>query len=411
MDHGQLTTDDKPSVSWFLPGKVDFERHNAEVREVWEAYRAGRPIRVPVTVSGSIRNLFQNPEVNDTGYTFEDFFRNPEAQIRCQLSFWRWVLNHWIADREMGTPPGGWQVVVDFQNSYEAGWMGCPLRCSGNDVPDTLEILKQHKERLYDLEPPDTLRGNLLGRAMEFFEAMQERCPRMEFEGAPVLAPRTIPGEGTDGPFDLAYKMRGATQLCLDMYDDPGYVHALMTFITDNIVRRMKAIREWRWEREPDAPDRGEYKRAGWWFADDACALLSEAQYREFVFPYHKRIVKTFSRGPISMHLCGDASRHFVFMKEQLGVGSFDTGFPIDFGEVREVLGLDVEVRGGPTIMLLKDGRPAAIRNDVRRICASGIMSGGRFVLREANNLAPGTPIENVVAFYEAGKEFGRYSY
>jgi len=36
-------------------------------------------------------------------------------------------------------------------------------------------------------------------------------------------------------------------------------------------------------------------------------------------------------------------------------------------------------------------------------------MEGGRFILREANNLAPCTPVENVVAFYQAGKEFGRY--
>jgi hypothetical protein len=36
-------------------------------------------------------------------------------------------------------------------------------------------------------------------------------------------------------------------------------------------------------------------------------------------------------------------------------------------------------------------------------------MAGGRFILREANNLAPGTPIANVVAFYEAAKEFGQY--
>jgi hypothetical protein len=36
-------------------------------------------------------------------------------------------------------------------------------------------------------------------------------------------------------------------------------------------------------------------------------------------------------------------------------------------------------------------------------------MKGGRFVLREANNLAPCTPVENITAMYEAGKEFGVY--
>jgi uroporphyrinogen-III decarboxylase len=36
-------------------------------------------------------------------------------------------------------------------------------------------------------------------------------------------------------------------------------------------------------------------------------------------------------------------------------------------------------------------------------------MRGGKFILREGNNLAPGTPIENVAAMYEACKKFGPY--
>jgi len=34
----------------------------------------------------------------------------------------------------------------------------------------------------------------------------------------------------------------------------------------------------------------------------------------------------------------------------------------------------------------------------------------GRFVLREANNMSPGIPVENINAMYRAAKEFGVYS-
>ncbi|HOL66375.1 MAG TPA: uroporphyrinogen decarboxylase family protein [bacterium] len=348
--------------------------------------------------------------MNTTGFTFEDFFTNPEAQITCQLVYQKWVRCNLLCDQMMGPPEKGWQLSVDFQNSYEAGWMGCPLRFFGNQVPDTEPILSENKEKLYDLEPPDPLKGNLLGRAMEFFEYMQERCPKMEFEGRPVLPPVTIPGEGTDGPFDLAYKLRGAANLCLDMMEDPDYYHDLMNFVTTNIIHRMKAIRKWRWSRNPKASDYGRFRMPHFGFADDAVALLSLSQYREFVFPYHKRLVEEFSDGgPVSIHLCGNASHLFPFLKEQLRVMAFDTGFPIDFGSLRKKLGPEVQISGGPTIMLLKDGSPEEVRKEVKRICQSGIMEGGRFILREANNLAPGTPVENVVAMYRAGKEFGRY--
>ena len=53
--------------------KIDFQKHNDEVKAVWDAFHKRKPFRVPVIVGGSIRNLFSNPEVNKTGYTFEDW--------------------------------------------------------------------------------------------------------------------------------------------------------------------------------------------------------------------------------------------------------------------------------------------------------------------------------------------------
>jgi uroporphyrinogen-III decarboxylase len=397
-------------MAYTLMQQIDSQEHNEEVRRVWDAYSKRQPYRVPVSVSGSIRNLFGNPAINDTAYTFEDFFNSPEAQIACQLAYQRWQRYNLLCDREMGPPTRGWQIAIDFQNSYEAAWMGCPFVFHGNDVPDTREILKEDKRRLYHLKPPDPpWSGTLLARALEFFEYMQAHCPQREFEGCPVLPPTALPGEGTDGPFDLAYKLRGATEVCIDMLEDPGYFHDLMTFLTDHIIERIKALRQWRWKRFPGCPDEGQFRRP-YGFADDAIALISAEQYERFVFPYHCRLVEAFSDGgPTSVHLCGDATRHFRFLRDRLRVRSFDTGFPVDFGALRRDLGPDIEIYGGPTVMLLKNGSPAAIREEVRRVCSSGIMEGGRFVLREANNLAPCTPVANVVAFYEAGKEFGRY--
>jgi uroporphyrinogen-III decarboxylase len=46
---------------------------------------------------------------------------------------------------------------------------------------------------------------------------------------------------------------------------------------------------------------------------------------------------------------------------------------------------------------------------ECKRILESGIAEGGRFILREANNLSPRTPVENVAAMYEAGTKYGRH--
>jgi len=81
----------------------------------------------------------------------------------------------------------------------------------------------------------------------------------------------------------------------------------------------------------------------------------------------------------------------------------------VDHGRLRRELGPEVQIGGGPTVMLLKSGPVEAIRAEVRRICGSGVMEGGRFILIAANNMAPETPLEHVTAMYEAAKEFGKY--
>jgi hypothetical protein len=397
-------------MAWHLTDPLDIPAHNAAVDQVWEAYRAGRPTRVPVSVGGSIRNYIQNPALNDTGYTFEDFFEDPEAQVRCQLEYQHWCRHHLLCDRPMGLPEAGWQLSVDFQNSLDAGFLGCPLLYRGNAVPDTGEILRADKRRLYQLESPDPLRGGLMARAVRFRDYMVERCARLEFHGRPVHPPAALPGEGCDGPLSAAYKLRGAAEVCLDMVDDPAYYHDLMEFVTTALIGRMRALREWRWAHTPAAPDRGQYRQPGFFFADDAIVLLSLDQYRQFVFPYHQRLVDAFSDGgPTGVHLCGDAARFFRFLRDRLRVQRFDTGYPLDLGAVRRELGPQVELMGGPPVTLLQQGPPAAIGQAVQRVCASGVMEGGRFILIAANNLAPCTPVEHVVAFYRAACQFGRY--
>lgn len=59
--------------------------------------------------------------------------------------------------------------------------------------------------------------------------------------------------------------------------------------------------------------------------------------------------------------------------------------------------------------MVLRYGTPAQVRQETLRILRSGVMEGGKFILREGNNLAPGTPLENLHAMYETAKEAGRY--
>ena len=85
-----------------------------------------------------------------------------------------------------------------------------------------------------------------------------------------------------------------------------------------------------------------------------------------------------------------------------------DLRYPVDFGALRRELGPTIRINGGPPIEFLRTATPAQVRARVREIMQSGILEGGLFTLREGNNMAPGTPAENMRALYDAGREFGR---
>lgn len=397
-------------MSYYLQKPIDVSKHNEETERVWAAFRKGCPERVPVSIYGSIRVYIQNPVLNKQMWTFKDYFENVSVQMDAQVAYQKWQRFNVVCDHKMGLPDDGWHVYVDFQNSYDAAWMGCPIRYFQGGLPDTIPILAEHKEALYDMPKWVDESKGLMPRAKEFYEQMLDACSKKEYHGLPLLLPAKAPMEGTDGPLDLAYKLRGAENLLIDMLTDENYYHDLMQYITENLIKRIKRMKEYRWKLCNDSADKGKYKTDNYTFADDAIALLSQNQYKEFVYPYHKRFFDEFSTGAsATMHLCGDATRHFRFLRDVFNVKTFETGFPVDFAWLREELGEDVTIYGGPTVMLIKDGNAESIDAEVKRICRSGIMRGGKFVMIAANNLAPMTPVENIMAMYEAVKSWGKY--
>ncbi|MEA3402165.1 MAG: uroporphyrinogen decarboxylase family protein [Armatimonadota bacterium] len=379
--------------------EIDLATHSAEVREVWEAFNAGQPLRVPMILGIASRFTILSRDHNPLGITYREYFLDPDMMFYHQL-YHQWFLRHHLPrDVEMGLPQE-WVVNVDLQNSYSQLWHGAELRFIDGDVPDTPPFLTDaNKWKFIDGGPPEPFSG-WLGRAWEYRERFQELARDYEYYGRPVR-PGTVPGLGTDGPFTTACAIRGPTELCLDMRDDPDFYHALMDLIVTATIRRIRAFRQ-----RLGLP----METAAWSFADDSIQLVSDATYREMILPYHQRLIDEFGpEGPNSIHLCGDATHLFRTIRDELNVMSFDTGYPVDFGRLRQELGPEVRINGGPHVEVLRSGTPRQVHEETRRILQSGVMEGGRFVLREGNNLAPGTPPENVAAMYAACKQFGRY--
>jgi len=382
---------------------MDFDRHNEEVERVWSAYRDRHPIRVPLIFGINPRfTMFDHP-ANPRRIAFEQYFNDPQVMLERQIEHQEWVRSNIPQDAAMGRPKDGWSIYVDLQNTYEATWYGAKLRYWPGEVPDTVPLLADDSRKwaLVQAAAPDPFTHGSAQRMWDYYDFfVRKKEDGWTYRGLPI-ANVTWPAGGTDGPLTVCCNLRGASKFMADLVDDRDYADRMLGFVNDTAIARIKAYRK-RVDAE-SIPERGG-------LADDSIQLISTPMYRERILPLHRTYYRElYGKGPHSIHLCGDATRHFRTIRDELNVWSFDTGYPVDFAWLRRELGPEVEVYGGPSVPFLRSATPEAVRKETKRILTGGIMDGGRFVLREANNLAPGVTLDNLWAMWDAVQEAGTY--
>lgn len=374
---------------------------NEEKKRLWDAYHARKATRVPVTLGSNPRIVLLNPALNPEGVQFREYFEDPAVTIAVQRRHQDEVATRLsrFTDSPLGLPEKR-SFHVDWLNTFNAAHLGAPIAYRENQIPDTHPTAVDDREAPFrQADPGRPMDNAFIRKSLERHEAMAEHVERMNrqegVEGRYSLQPFTL---GFDGPLTVAVNLRGEA-IFSDMVDDPEYVHRFLGFITEATLAARLALRR---HFGQDAHE----SSVG--LADDSIQLISPAMYEEFVLPYHKRWYSALGgekhRG---MHLCGDATRHFPMIARELGVKAFDTGFPVDHGALRRTLGPEIEISGGPEVALLVGGTPEEVYARTRAILLSGVKEGGRFILREGNNLPPCTPEANLEAMYRAALDFG----
>lgn len=374
---------------------------NADKELVWQRYHARTPERVPVHLATTDRVHILDPRYSSQDLDYPEVFAQADKMLLAQLR-WQDTIrhhHHLYCDLPAGLPEA-WSVGIQFQNVYEAWFFGCPVRFEPGQVPDTRPILTDDNKRsVFEIDITQPFARDPFKRGFEFTERMTNLARSMEYRGRPVQVQPYLPG-GTDGPLTVAANLRGAAFLT-DLYADPEYADELLAFLTEAAIIRARAV---------DALRATPRTSVG--LADDMLQAVSTRMFVERILPHHRRYYDALDPEhnlPRSMHLCGDATRHFGTLVRELGVQSFDTGFPVDFGALRRELGPDVEILGGVEVALLLHGTSKQVYARARDILTSGVLEGGRFVLREANNLPPRVPMENLAAMYRAAFDFGTY--
>jgi uroporphyrinogen decarboxylase len=82
----------------------------------------------------------------------------------------------------------------------------------------------------------------------------------------------------------------------------------------------------------------------------------------------------------------------------------------MDLAELKREFGKDIAFHGSVDIQgALPHGSPDDVRAEVKTKMAAG-KPGGGFIISTAHNIQPDTPTENIVALFDACREFGDYA-
>ncbi len=202
------------------------------------------PDRVPVIPAIAHRFL-----VPMTGTRFREYYADPETMLRTQLIAQKWLMENIRTDAFSITGPwvGAW---TDFQNTFEAGSLGCPVVFPDDDIPWVGPGWVNTDGDLKTLEAMDFLHTGINARQIAFRRGMiavGEKYP-VRFQGGEVFYPGATPAltHTSDGPFGVAGDLMGQTELFLATKERPDFVHELLRIVTDKLI----AYLDFCWEEE-----------------------------------------------------------------------------------------------------------------------------------------------------------------
>jgi len=204
-----------------------------------------------------------------------------------------------------------------------------------------------------------------------------------------------------------AIDLLGMDNLMLKMYDDPPIVDAVMEHLVDFYVGVSRAMFE-------AAADVIDIFFIGNDFGSQNGPLLGEKQFRRFIVPHLTRLIDLGHRYGLKvlLHCCGGFAPLIPAMIET-GLDGLQALQPnargMDPARLKAEFGGDLTLMGAINSQLIIEGTPDLVRAETRRIL--DIMKpGGGYVASPSHDYVLGeTPVENLLAVYEAAREFGGY--
>ncbi len=195
---------------------------------------------------------------------------------------------------------------------------------------------------------------------------------------------------------------RDYQQLLMDPYIDEGFYRTLMAHALEQNWSYLKLLLE----GGADAFAYGGNLAGG---------QVGPGFFEQFVLSYEAELIRRIHEhgGAVIYHNCGRASA-LLELYASAGMDCFESLAQTPEGdcelrEAKQRLGQRLCLAGGiDQKSFLVQATPQEVRQTVKETLAV-MKDGGRYILSTVDYLAEDTPLENVLAFVEAGRDFGAF--
>ena len=235
--------------------------------------------------------------------------------------------------------------------------------------------------------------------------------PTLPGRDSEILAACNMPNDnlaltgGIAGPLCTAWLLMGYERISLALYDDPGLVTALFELSNEffkeaarlSVAAGCDAI----WVSED--------------FWDSTRCFFRVPQFRKYVLPYFVELLEyvTSLGVPALLHSCGHIHEYLDDLM-QTGISSvhpLQRTAGMELREVKEKYGNRICIIGNiDSSRTLPYGTPQEVAAEVREAIEIAAPGWG-YVLASDHSLHDGIPLENILALFRTGAEYGRAFY
>lgn len=269
-------------------------------------------------------------------------------------------------------------TVMDL--SVEAEAFGSRIRYSSGEVPAVAGNIVDSEESALSLRIPEP--GS--GRTGAYIRAAA--LSAQNITDKPVFG-------GQIGPFSLACRLYDMTEIMVALFDEPDTVHIVLEKATTFLAAYARAFKE--------------AGANGIIMAEPAAGLLSPEQCAEFSSVYVKSIVDAVQDDNfmVMLHNCGNTVKLVPSMLST-GAMCFHFGNAVDMADILPQIPPDRLAFGNiDPARVFKNGTTDDVRQKTRELLEK-TEGYGNFVISSGCDIPPGTPIENIQAFFDTVESY-----